>query len=362
MRAIIVEVLGKNTKTKIPETKELAKSLGYEIIKEVIQVRKTPDHRYLVGIGKLKELKELVKEENVKTIIFTNTLKANQAFRIRKVIGWNINVIDRNLLILEVFERRSRTAEAKMQIELARLYYMLPWVKEYLRSRDIYGEQVGWGALGEYLHKLYEQHIMNRIRSLEKKLKGTRLRTIDRINKRKEQGFLELVLTGYTQAGKTELFNKLTGENKPVGLGPFTTLSTYARRLYSPQMNGNNNIIVIDSIGFIEDLHPIILNAFYTTLHELSLSDLIILVIDGSESVNEIRRKTETSQEIINNIALGREVIIALNKIDLINEEKIWECKKIIGEFFPYNDIIPISAKKDLNLDMLIKRIVEKFK
>jgi len=360
MRAVVIEVQTEKTeKTKIQELKGLAKSAGYDVVKEIVQKRTKPDPTYLIGEGKLKELKSFIEKESIDTIIFSNNLKASQAFRIRKEVGWNIDVIDRNILILKIFEERSRTAEAKMQIELARLHYMLPWVREYLRFRDLYGEQVGWGALGEYLHKVYEQHITKRMKLLERKLEKVRMRNFERIIKRREYGLPEVVLTGYTQAGKTELFNKLTCETKPVGLGPFTTLSTYSRRL-STMNDYYNDIIVVDSIGFIEDMHPIILNAFYTTLNELSLSDLIVLVVDGSEEINEIRRKIDSSHEIISKIAPSVELVIALNKIDLMKDEDIEKAIKVVKEIFPYTDIIPISAKKGINLNSLVEKIIEK--
>jgi GTP-binding protein HflX len=360
MRAVVIEVLTeKFEKTKIQELKELARSAGYDVVKEIVQKRWRPDPAYLIGKGKLKELKGFVEKESINTIIFSNNLKANQAFRIRKELGWNIDVIDRNILILKIFEERSRTAEAKMQIELARLHYMLPWVREYLRFRNLYGEQVGWGALGEYLHKVYEQHITKRIKLLERKLEKVRMRNFERIVKRRAYGLPEVVLTGYTQAGKTELFNKLTCETKPVGLGPFTTLSTYSRRL-SMINNHHNEIVIVDSIGFIEDMHPIILNAFYTTLKELALSDLIVLVVDGAEEIDEIKMKINVSREIISKIAPSVELIIALNKIDLIKYEDIEKVVKVVKEIFPYTDVIPISAKKSINLNTLVEKIIEK--
>ncbi len=352
-----MEVRRFNERSKICEVKELAEGIGYEVIGSIIQIRRNPDPAYLIGKGKLKELKDIIKRENVKTIIFSNTLKANQAFRIRKEVGWDVDVIDRNILILKIFEKRSRTSEAKMQIELARLHYMLPWVKEHLKFRDVYGEQVGWGALGEYLHKIYRQHIIDRIKLLEEKLEKIRSKNVYMINRRKEKGFPEIILTGYTQAGKTELFNKLTRESKPVGLGPFTTLLTYARRIKVPT---NKDLIIIDSIGFIEDMHPIILNAFYTTLHELALSDLILLVVDGSEEIEEIERKIRTSKDIINKVAPDTDLMIALNKIDLISHEKLEEGMKVIKYFFPFTEIIPISAKEGKNLDLLVNKINEK--
>lgn len=360
MKVMLVEVIIRGyPRSAMYELRELSKSKGYEIAEEIFQRRNKPDPAYLIGKGKLYEIKRIVKEKNIRKIIFLNTLKASQAFRIRKEVGWDVDVIDRNILILEIFEERARTSEAKIQIELARLRYMLPWVKEYLRFRNIYGEQVGFGALGEYLHKIYEQRIMSKIRNLEKRLESIRSKGISTMMRRHEYNLPEVILTGYTQAGKTELFNSLTKERKTVGQGFFTTLSTCARKI---EIGNGTKMILIDSIGFIENMHPIIINAFYATLYELTISDMILLIVDASEKEEEIERKLRTMQDIINRIAPITELLIVPNKIDLINEEKVNIVIKIIRQFFPYNDIVCVSAKKKINLELLIDKVVEKLR
>jgi len=359
MKAILVECIIRGNKSKLEELKELAKSRGYEVVGLLTQRRAKPDPAFYIGKGKVKELKELVAKTGASTVIFANALKASQAFRIRREVGCQVSVIDRNLLILEIFEERARTAEAKLQIELARLYYMLPWTREYIRFRNLYGEQVGWGALGEYLHKVYETHVRRRIALLEKKLEKMRIQSKMRVVKRHELGFPVVILTGYTQAGKTELFNKLAREAKPTGLGPFTTLSTCGRRV---EIKGLGSFILVDSIGFVEDMHPLILDAFYATLHELALADLILLVIDSSESESELRRKVLASEEILTRVAPATPVIICLNKIDLASSDKIKTAEEIVRNSFPYQCIIPISAKKGTNLDNLLRAIAEQIR
>lgn len=351
MKAVLVECIVRGCKSKLKELEELAKSRGYKVVGKIIQKRRAPDPVFYIGKGKVQELKDLIEKTGAETVIFSNTLKASQAFRLRRELGWQINVIDRNLLVLEIFEDRARTAEAKLQIELARLYYTLPWTREYMRFRNLYGEQVGWGALGEYLHKVYESHVRKRIAILEKKLEKVRFKNKMLMVRRHELGVPVIILTGYTQAGKTELFNKLTEESKDVGLGPFTTLATYGRRV---SIGGKEYFILVDSIGFIEDMHPLILEAFYATLHELSLADLIILVVDASESNDDIKRKIEASDEILRRVAPATPLIICLNKIDLIHGDKIYEKAEIVREVFSYQPIVAISAKKRLNLEQLL--------
>jgi len=354
MKAILVECIIGKSKSRLEELERLARSRGYEVVGSLIQKRMKPDPAYYIGKGKVKELKDLIEKTGANTVIFANTLKASQAFRIRKEVGWHISVIDKNLLILEIFEERARTAEAKLQIELARLYYMLPWTREYIRFRNLYGEQVGWGALGEYLHKIYERHVRKRISDLERKLEKIRHRNKMLIEKRHELGFPVVILTGYTQVGKTELFNKLTMESKPVGLGPFTTLSNCGRRV---ELKSGKKIILVDSIGFIEDMHPLILEAFYATLHELALADLIILVVDASDEEQDLIRKLETSSEILMKVAPATRLIVCLNKIDLINTHKIKKVMEIAMKMFPHNPVVHVSAKMGWNLDELLNKI-----
>lgn len=355
MSAILVECVTKGQEGLIKELKELAESRGYAVKALLVQKRSKYDPAFVIGRGKLQELKDLTAKLRVNNVIFANSLKAGQAFRIRKELGWQINVIDRNLLILEIFEERAMTTEAKLQIELARLKYTLPWTREFVRYRNLYGEQVGFGAMGEYLHKTYEANARKRIRSLEEKLRKIRRRNRELLEKRREVGLPVVSLTGYTQAGKTTFFNAITYESKPVGLGPFSTLSTCARRVNF----AGRSFIIIDSIGFIENLHPLILDAFYTTLSELAMSDVILLFVDVSEPLSEILRKALTADKVLRDVAAKPSMIICLNKIDKIEGGKLNEVVTILRRIFPNHPLIPISAKRGAQVDNLLSEVVK---
>ncbi len=355
MSAILVECQLPNVPPKIDELEDLAKSRGYYVIGRIVQRRGKPDPAYLIGKGKLEELKRIVREQAVENVIFANTLKAGQAFRIRREVGWKVNVIDRNLLVLEIFEQRAMTREAKLQIELARLRYTLPWAREFVRYRNLYGEQVGFSAMGEYLHKVYEANAKRRIRALREELRKARDKVLMRIRKRREAGLPIVSLTGYTQAGKTTFFNLVTGEFKPVGLGPFTTLSTFARRVSADGLD----FILVDSIGFIEDLHPLILDAFHATLSEISLSDAVLLVVDASEPLDSLKRKVESSKDLLYRIAAGLPMIVLLNKIDMADDHLVRESEKLVKHYFPSSDVIPVSALRGDNVDKVLARLHE---
>lgn len=353
MRAILAECQTFNNPSRMSELEDLAKSRGYFIVGRLIQRKLKPDPAFVIGKGKLEELKKMVKDLQAENVIFANTLKAGQAFRIRRELGWTVNVIDRNLLILEIFEQRALTREAKLQIELAKLRYTLPWAREFIRYKNLYGEQVGFGAMGEYLHKVYEANAKRRIKALEKELEEIRSKALAKILRRKEAGLPIIAITGYTQAGKTTLFNLLAKESKPVGLGPFTTLSTFARRVKLIDLDA----IIVDSIGLIEDLHPLILSAFYTTLSELGLSDEIALVVDTSDPLAVVRRKLMTCKEILYQVAPGIPLVVLLNKIDLVGKEQLKNAYEVIADLLPSSSIVKISALLNINIEEAVSAL-----
>lgn len=353
MRAILAECQTPNSPSRMNELEDLAKSRGYFIVGRLIQRKLKPDPAFVIGKGKLEELKRMVNDLQAENVIFANTLKAGQAFRIRRELGWTVNVIDRNLLILEIFEQRALTREAKLQIELAKLRYTLPWAREFIRYKNLYGEQVGFGAMGEYLHKVYEANAKRRIKALERELEEIRSKALAKILRRKEAGLPIIAITGYTQAGKTTLFNLLAKESKPVGLGPFTTLSTFARRVKLIDLDA----IIVDSIGLIEDLHPLILSAFYTTLSELGLSDEIALVVDASDPLAVVRRKLMACKEILYQVAPGIPLVVLLNKIDLVRKEQLKNAYEVIADLLPSSSIVKISALLNINIEEAISAL-----
>ncbi|MDQ1279555.1 MAG: GTPase HflX [Thermoproteota archaeon] len=336
----------------------MAKSIGYEVIGIEAQNRRTVHGGTCVGPGKLEEIKKLVDDKSVQKVIFANALSSSKIFRIQKVLGRDINVIDRNLLILEVFDKRAMTTEAKLQIELARLKYTFSWGREFIKAGGLQGQQVGWGGPGEYPYFDYEREYRKRISHLELQLRDLYTRKDNLRERRHAQGFLVVALAGYTQSGKTTFFNRLSREKKTIGLGPFTTLSTSARRITVQDDSGNKSFILVDSIGFIEDMDPIILDAFNTTLGEIIQADIILLFIDVSEDLSTIRRKLVTSRKIIMQTDIMHRTIICANKVDTINEEALDNAEKEIEGFFPALPIVAISASTGKEIDKLLSLVV----
>jgi GTP-binding protein HflX len=333
----------------------MAESIGYEVIDTIVQHRKSTHHTYTIGPGKLEEIKQIVAEDDIEAVIFANTLPSAHIFKIQRVLGGtSIKIIDRNLLILEVFDKRAMTKEAKLQIALAKLRYTFSWGREYLRLEGILASQVGWSGPGDYPYHDYERTAKKRIANMERELRDVYSKKNLLRDHRRERGFPIVALAGYTQSGKTTFFNRMSSEHKDTGLGPFTTLSTFARRI--DQNNGGDNFsfILIDSIGFIEDMHPTILKAFNTTLGEISNADLILLFVDVSEEQESIFRKLTASKEILKKIAAKVPVVICANKTDLCSEDQLQAGKKLISRTFEAVPVIELSALKGFNTNQVV--------
>ncbi|MEM3956319.1 MAG: GTPase HflX [Candidatus Bathyarchaeia archaeon] len=340
------------------ELKSLAEAADYEVVGIVEQVR-TPHPRYNIGPGKAKELAQMVRDLGAEKIIFGNQLKTVQIYNLAKITG--VEIIDRFQLILEIFIKRASTKEAKLQIELARLQYELAHAKEKVRLAKM-GEQPGFHGLGRYEADVYYNAIKRRIHKIQEKLKEIRkLREIHRA-RRAELDFPLISLTGYTNSGKSTLFNALTKENVLTGPEVFTTLSTTTRAI---EIFGEK-VFITDTVGFIDRLPITLIEAFYSTLEEITYSDLILLVVDVSDPLNEILRKFAASFEVLERIgATGIPTIAVLNKIDLLSQKELNEKIKYLSAEYTNLTFVPISALHETNLDHLkmeIAKILGRYK
>jgi len=308
------------------------------------QVRER-DPSYQIGSGKAKELAEMVEANKAEKVIFDNELKPLQAYNLAKETG--VEVIDRFQLILEIFARRASTTEAKLQIELAKLRYELPRAKEKVKLAKM-GEQPGFMGLGAYQVDLYYQTVRRQIHHLRGKLKGVgRKRSLHRA-RRLELGYSTVSLAGYTNAGKSSIFNTLAEESVPVGIGLFTTLSTATRAISL----SNKKVLLTDTVGFIDRLPLTLIEAFHSTLEETIFSDLILLVVDLSESLEDVERKLTVCLDTIQTIgATGVPIITALNKIDLLKEGELQEKTSSLKGLAP--NPVPVSALKGMNMPLL---------
>jgi len=334
----------------LDELKSLAESAGYTVVGKVEQVR-SPDPRYQLGYGKIKEIAELVKATGAQKIIFDNLLRPVQAYNIAKETG--VEAIDRFQLILEIFARRASTTEAKLQIQLARLKYELTRAKEKVRLAKM-GEQPGFMGLGAYEVDVYYETVKRQIQTITEKLRKIRRKRLLHRERRAELGFPSISLAGYTNAGKSSLFTALTEEEVLVDNALFTTLSTTTRLVKFSR----KKFLLTDTVGFIDRLPITLIEAFRSTLEETIYSDLILLVVDVSEPPATIEKKLRVCLETIDRIgASGVPIITALNKIDLISQEELQRKMEMFKDRAPRP--VPVSALYGFNLDLLKEEITK---
>ncbi|MEM2185841.1 MAG: GTPase HflX [Thermofilaceae archaeon] len=349
---ILVERRRRSEKSLLYELKDLAEAAGYVVVDVVSQVR-DPDPKYNIGAGKVAMLAELVRSKGAKKVIFFNELKPHQAYNLMKEL--KVDVIDRFDLILEVFSKRAGSKEAKLQIELAKLSRELSFAREWLRLAKI-GELHGFMGGGEYAIDTYYKHVRRRIANIKDELAKLRARKAERWRRRSiDSGLYYLALTGYTGAGKTTLFTALTGQAAYVDGKPFATLSTKMGRAIIE----GRPVIVSDTVGFIDCLPPQLLDAFYTTLGEVVLADLVLLVYDASEELGEIERKLTAGLTTLQSLGVDRNRILAVaNKVDLISEDELRGALEIAGRLGL--EPIAISARTGFGLDALKRSILDK--
>jgi GTP-binding protein HflX len=327
------------------EAISLADAAGYSVVRVVTQ-REITKSRYGVGKGKADEVKELVQELKPDVVIFDEVLKPSQLYNLASLC--KVEIVDRERLILEIFERRASTAESRIQIKLAQLRYELSRARDKVRLAKV-GEQPGFFGLGKYEADVYFLDIRRHIVQLKKKLGKEETRRQLHRNQRARSGLPTVSLAGYTSAGKTTLFNILTGEVKITGQGLFTTLSTTTRAI---QLD-SNKALINDTVGFVSKLPAYMIDAFKSTLDELRYANLILLVLDASESINEIERKYASSLDVINEFEVPpSRIVYVLNKVDATNAEEAFDKAGKLG-ILDTKSVVPVSAKTGFNIDQL---------
>jgi GTP-binding protein HflX len=324
----------------IKEARGLCDTAGYKIEK-IIRQKVLDRHKYGIGEGKVTELKELVAKMKPDVIVFDEVLRPSQNYNLASTL--KTNILDRESLILEIFERRSASHESHLQIKLAQLRYEMSRAKEKVRLAKM-GEQPGFMGIGMYEVDTYYNDIQNRMKSVKSKLAKTGKQRALHREARRRVGLKTISLAGYTSAGKTTLFNLLTGETKEESPELFTTLSTTTRKIFIEK----SPVLMSDTVGFISRLPAYMIEAFKSTLEELRYADVVIVVIDISDSAQELKKKMRSCIKTLAELDVdSQKVIYALNKSDLVSPEEIVQKSEILGER-PRQQIKEIPEKSDL--------------
>jgi len=339
---------------------QLAETLGYTVVKTFLQHRSTPDVNFYIGGGKVDDIKDYIEdaEEPVDLVIVNGELKPSQWFALEK--EFKVNVYDRIRLILAIFEEHAERREARLQVKLAQLQYERPYVRELIHRAKA-GEHPGFMAGGEYQVDDYYEMIKRQTKIIREDLQKIRENRELQRQTRNKSGFYSVSLAGYTNAGKSSLMNLLSGEKVKVEEQLFSTLSTTTRSITGKSKNQKMPILLTDTVGFIENLPSIIIDAFHSTLEEIELADVVVLVVDSSENKEIVEKKLNVSLDELRNIGVGAPIIITLNKIDLITQEDLASLREHLLQTDVIADhiIIAISVKEQQHIDVLLQTVYD---
>lgn len=330
----------------LEELKQLADTAGATVIKKFIQKRPKPDPAFFIGRGKVQELALYAQQENIDLCIFDDELSPAQQRNIESVMG--IRILDRTALILDIFAQRARTNEGKLQVELAQLQYTLPRImgKGLMLSR--LGGGIGTRGPGETKLEVDRRRIRDRIAFIKEQIEKVKaVRSLHR-SKRKKNNVFEVSLVGYTNAGKSTLLNTLTNSDIYAKDQLFATLDPTTRQLALPN---KQEIIITDTVGFIQRLPHQLIAAFRSTLEVVTEADLLVHVIDVSHEL--YKEQAAAVHEVLKEIgAETKPVITVYNKIDKLPPDS-----KLADRLALEEDTVCISAAKKLNLESLQQMI-----
>ena len=331
------------TNATLDELEALLETAGGQCTAKVLQNRRTPDSRTFIGAGKAAEIRQLAENTEANMAIFDNTLSPSQIRVLEEILG--VTVLDRSALILDIFAQRAKTAEGRLQVELAQYQYLLPRLSGMGTSLSRQGGGIGTRGPGETQLETDRRHIRSRIAKLEEEL--TQVRQVRAVQRRQriKNSVPVVALVGYTNAGKSTLLNRLTGAGIPANNRLFDTLDTTSRQW---TVSETLSVILSDTVGFIAKLPHHLVDAFRATLEELSFADLLIHVIDASDPERDSH--ITVVDKLVEQLAKpGVPIIQCFNKADLVSPEEL-----PVG-----SNRVAISAKAGSGLPALLDLVEE---
>ncbi len=352
-KAFIVSIIYKNIKNQnhIESTDELERlcdTADVEIVERIFQVLEKPFGATYLGKGKLTEIRDLAEEMNVKTLIFNDNLTPSQAKNISDIT--KCNIVDRTELILNIFSKHAKSKQSKIQVELAMLQYNYSRLKNMWKHLSRIEGGIGFKGPGEKQIELDRRLIKKKITILKNRLEKINKETLTKRKKRKD--FLSVSLVGYTNAGKSTLFNKLTNSNIYTADRLFATLDSTSRVF---QLKNGEKIAITDTIGFIKNLPTTLINSFHSTLKEVTEADLLLHVVDISN--REIFENIQAVNSILNDLKVDeKNILMVFNKVD--NLDKMASKFLVRRLKIDYPNSVFISAKTDENMEELFEKII----
>jgi GTPase len=335
---------------RLEEAKSLVESLTDCRIVKVVTQKYLNHSEYGLGSGKAEEVKQFVKESQADQIVIDEHLTSKQIHNLEKLTG--VQVIDRERLILNIFHSRATTTEAKLQIELAEIKYEMPRIRENARLNSG-SERPGKGGMGVYVVDVKFRDLKRRMSFIKEKLADAHKKRELYHQQRLKTEMPVVSLVGYTSSGKTTLFNLLTSENKETSSSLFTTLSTTTRSFKVDNNDrGRGDLLLVDTVGFISRLPHYMIDAFKSTLEESLSSDLILLLIDMSEKIEDIRIKYESCWDVLDDLKVDKsKVFVILTKFDSVTDPE--QRKNDIANNLQISNPIAISSKTRYGISKL---------
>ena len=333
----------------LAELRTLAESAGAKVVGEILQRRDRPDPATLVGAGKLEEIAGAAASVDADVLLFDHDLTPSQQRNIEKVIERRI--IDRTQLILDIFARHARTREGQLQVELAQLHYMMPRLAGHGVEMSQLGGGIGTRGPGETKLETDRRKIARRVRHVEQQLENVRRIRAQQRQRRESAPVATVALVGYTNAGKSTLFNALTRAGVLSSPKMFATLDPTIRAVELPS---KRKVLLSDTVGFIRNLPHTLVSAFRATLEEVQRASLILHVSDAS---SRLSAEQDAQVEIVLKEleAEKKPRLRVMNKVDLLDEEVA--ASRIADAIRPGSMIVYVSAVEGTGLDTLLERI-----
>jgi GTP-binding protein HflX len=341
--------------TSLQELKALAETAGSQVLEGLVQRRDKPDPATYIGSGKARELREIVVASGADTVVCDGELTPGQLRQLEEIV--KVKVIDRTALILDIFAQHARSREGKAQVELAQMEYMLPRLRGWGESlsRQAGGRVAGGGGIGtrgpgETKIETDRRRIRQRSAKLRRDIAAMRTARDVKRQERRRHSVPSVAITGYTNAGKSSLLNRLTGAGVLVENALFATLDPTVRRAETPEGRGYT---LTDTVGFVRHLPHQLVEAFRSTLEEVAQADLVLHVVDGShpDPLAQLAAVREVLAEIE---AAEIPELVVVNKAD-IAEPAVLER---ICRYEP--EAVAVSAVSGAGLDLLTRRIAER--
>ncbi|MEW6059745.1 MAG: GTPase HflX [Actinomycetota bacterium] len=344
-RAVLVGVGHGMDESSLDELAALADSAGAEPVARIVQTRSDPDPATFVGRGKIEEIHRAVHRSDAEVVILDDELSPGQLRNLEERLG--AKVIDRTALILDIFALHARSREGKAQVELAQLSYLLPRLRGWGEAMSRLGGGIGTRGPGETKLEVDRQHIKRRISKLRRDIKDlARTRDVKRAS-RERSGVPQIAIAGYTNAGKSTLMNALTEARVLVADQLFATLDPTVRRLSLP---GGRLATLSDTVGFVGKLPHDLVEAFHSTLEEVTRASLVLHVADASSQ--DVERQVEAVRGVLAEIGAGSlPEVLALNKVDLLPAVD----RERAAHRFP--NAVPVSALTGEGLEGLVERV-----